>query len=151
MPPAVPRLDAAEVLARLARGGWSWSWSAPRRAARWVLRSCDGPDGHGGVLTRAGDGSAASEASLRLTADVLDVARAAGVPAPRYELIAGIDDAHAVVQEQLVGSVPEEVGPGLVRAMLGECERWAGLLAERAEIGPVSLHLTESGPGFCGA
>jgi aminoglycoside phosphotransferase (APT) family kinase protein len=149
MPPAVPRLDAAEMLARLARGGVELELLGAAPGGEVGAAFVRWPDGHDGVLTRAGDGSSASEALLRRTAEVLDMARAAGVPTPRYELIAGIGDAHAVVQERLPGGVPTEVGPAIVRAMLAACERWAGLLVGRPEIEPTSLYLTESGPGFC--
>jgi aminoglycoside phosphotransferase (APT) family kinase protein len=55
----------------------------------------------------------------------------------------------AVVQERLAGAPPERVDAGLVEEMLDLNRRMAGLLAGRADLAPVPLYLTGSGPGFC--
>ncbi|WP_420110940.1 aminoglycoside phosphotransferase family protein [Pseudactinotalea sp.] len=149
IPPAVPRLDAPRVLAALARAGVRLELIGAAPGGEVGAAFVRWPDGHEGVLTRAGDGSAASEAALRQTADVLDLARARGVPVPRYDLIARVGETHAVVQDRLPGSAPERVEPELVHEMLAAAAAWDGLLAERSDLTPAPLHLTASGPGFC--
>src|SRR5215467_12651346 len=56
------------------------------------------PDGHRSVLTAGPCGPEA-----RRAADLAAVARAAGVPAPRYELVVALPSVTAVVQELLPG------------------------------------------------
>lgn len=102
------------------------------------------PDGHRSVLTC---GPAASPAGL---ADSLTAAaRSAGVPAPRYELVARLGELTAVVQELLPGSPPEIMTRPTVESMLAVHERCRGLLAGRADLKPPSLYLRSDGPGFC--
>ncbi|WP_158602887.1 phosphotransferase family protein [Jiangella rhizosphaerae] len=150
IPAPTPRLDAAQLVDALFRThgiGLDLVGRAPggevgAAFVRW-------PDGRDAVLTRAGDGSAESAAALRATADVLGLARSRGVPVPRYDLIAPVDGAHAVVQERLPGAVPHVVDARLVERMIAVTRTWSGLLAGRADLEPPTLHLTESGPGFC--
>lgn len=149
IPSAVTRLDALDVVATLARDGIVLELVGPAPGGEVGAAFVRWPDGREGVLTRAGDGSAASEVALRQTAEVLDLARGRGVPAPRYDLIAGVGETHAVVQERLPGAAPERVEPELVHEMLAAVRTWDGLLADRSELGSPPLYLTESGPGFC--
>jgi aminoglycoside phosphotransferase (APT) family kinase protein len=97
------------------------------------------PDGHRSVLTY-GDPRAA---------DLVEVARAAGIPAPRYELVTTVDRATVLVQERLPGAPPARVDRALVEQMVALNDRMAGLLATSPAVPPVDLYLTGSGPGFC--
>ncbi|WP_162606278.1 phosphotransferase [Jiangella asiatica] len=150
LPAPIPPLDAAQLVSALYREhdvrlelvGVAPGGEVGAAFVRW-------PDGRDGVLTRAGDGSGESEASLRATAEVLELARTHGVPAPRYDLIAAVDGAHVVVQERLPGALPEAVDALLVDRMVAATQVWSGLLAGRTELEPPSLYLTDSGPGFC--
>lgn len=150
LPPPVARLDPPGVIAALARDhgihlelvGAAAGGEVGAAYVRW-------PDGRDGVVTRAGDASAESGDQLRLTADVLVLARERGVPAPRYDLIIPLAGTHAVVQERLGGAEPQVVDTGLVDQMVAVTEPWCGLLTDRDDLEPASLHLTESGPGFC--
>jgi hypothetical protein len=104
------------------------------------------PDGHRSVLTcqPAGNGAMA-----RQQARIVEVARNAGVPAPRYELIAELPDAVAIVQELLPGTRPAAVGWRTVESMVEVNRRCRGLLADRADLPAPSLYLRSDGPGFC--
>ena len=106
------------------------------------------PDGRQGVLTQLGDGPAAWSRAER-TGGLLALARSRGIPAPDYALVARLPDRIAVVQELLPGAAPDVVDPPLVEAMTSLSGRGAGLLAGRADVPAVELHLLRSGPGFC--
>lgn len=103
------------------------------------------PDGRAGVLTR-GDGS---PDDLRRTAEVLDVVRRHGLPVPRYELLAELPDGIGVVQERLTGQPPTRIDRALLESMIAITDRFAGLAAKVPELPVPSMHLLESGPGFC--
>jgi len=82
-------------------------------------------------------------------APLLDRARAAGVPAPRYELTVPDGTATYLVQTLLPGTPPNVVDRTLVTAMFAINGRLAGLLADRADLTAPSLFLRSDGPGFC--
>jgi hypothetical protein len=136
----VRRLDPARVLDRLAEhtgvrlrlAGMSSHGEVGAAYVTW-------PDGHRSVLTH-GPGH---------VAPLLDIARAAGIPAPRYELAVDLGDDAVVVQELLPGVPPSTVDRALVDRMLGLHDRFAGLLADHPELPLVELYLRRSGPGFC--
>lgn len=92
------------------------------------------PDGHRSVL---GGGN---PAAAKFTA----IAKAAGLPAPAYELTGD----GWIVQELLPGSPPSQVDDALLAQLVALNERFAGLCAG-VEQPPLPLYLTESGPGFC--
>jgi Ser/Thr protein kinase RdoA (MazF antagonist) len=75
-------------------------------------------------------------------------ARAAGVPAPRYELLQELPSCVAVVQELLPGSPPDPAAPRTVESMVELNGRCRGLLAGQAGPG-APLYLRTDGPGFC--
>jgi hypothetical protein len=104
------------------------------------------PDGHLSVLTCV---PAEHRAWAHQGADLARIARAAGVPAPRYELVAELPDVVAVVQELLPGTAPATVTRPTVESMLELTKRLRGLLAERADLPMASLYLRTDGPGFC--
>jgi len=101
------------------------------------------PDGHQGVLTVASSAAAARKATVPL-----DVARARGLPVPRYELIVPTCDAAALVQQRLSGSPPDQVNLKLVRAMVDLVDRFADLLVGRDDVDVPDLYLRHSGPGY---
>ncbi|WP_235854152.1 aminoglycoside phosphotransferase family protein [Nonomuraea aridisoli] len=92
------------------------------------------PDGHRSVLTRGPDVS-----------HLLSVARAAGIPAPGYELV----HPPIVVQQLLPGAVARVPTARTVADMVDVNRRCRGLLAGRADLPPLRLHLRDDGPGFC--
>ncbi|MFF5225759.1 phosphotransferase [Dactylosporangium sp. NPDC000521] len=96
------------------------------------------PDGRRAVLT---SGNAAS-------ARLVPIARAAGVPAPRYERVAGVAGVTVVVQEFLPGASPAVTDSAVVDAMLAVSARCAGLLRDSG-LPPRQLYLHRDGPGFC--
>jgi hypothetical protein len=104
------------------------------------------PDSHRSVLTwqAAGRGP-----DVRRAEELLAVARANGVPAPRYKLVEELPCAVAVVQELLPGSVPIAIGERTVESMIEVNRRCRELLAGRADLAAAPLFLREDGPGFC--
>jgi aminoglycoside phosphotransferase (APT) family kinase protein len=100
------------------------------------------PDGRDGVVTC----SPASAERMRLTAEVLELARSRGLPVPRHDLVVELaDGAVAVVQERLPGVPARRVDAGVVEAMFAMNERFAGLLAARADVPAVWLASLEPG------
>jgi hypothetical protein len=140
----VQRLDVERVLAQLAEATGLHLTADGRCAGgqvgayyvRW-------PDGHRSVLTwRPGD-------SLDDTTALVDAARTAGIPAPRYELVADLGGAQAIVQELAPGAPPATTDQRLVAEMVELSGRCAGLLSDRSDLPPRALYLRRSGPGFC--
>ncbi|MEV0570725.1 hypothetical protein [Dactylosporangium sp. NPDC050588] len=95
------------------------------------------PDGRRAVLT---SGNAAS-------APLVTIARAAGVPAPRYERVADVAGVTVVVQELLPGLPPAATDRAVVDAMLAVSARCTGLLRDSG-LPPRQLYLHSDGPGF---
>src|SRR5687768_12857478 len=129
----VARLAAAQVAGRL-----GLRYEGPCAGGEVGAAYVRWPDGRRSVLT----------GGFPAAADMVAVARAAGLPAPRYELVTEVDGAWVVVQERLAGTPPEAVDRALVDQMLALNERCAGLLANSA-LPPLPLYLRGSGPGFC--
>ncbi|GAA1529642.1 hypothetical protein GCM10009827_053650 [Dactylosporangium maewongense] len=96
------------------------------------------PDGRRAVLT---SGNAAS-------APLVTIARAAGVPAPRYERVTDVAGVTVVVQELLPGLPPAVTDRAVVDAMLAVSARCTGLLRDSG-LPPRQLYLHSDGPGFC--
>lgn len=103
------------------------------------------PGGRRSVLTWQPGSSATHHRGI---ADLLDIARGRGVPAPRYEHVLQVGDAVAVIQERLPGSAPTEITPHLIDQLVELNHRLRGALPESPHP-PTPLYLTESGPGFC--
>jgi aminoglycoside phosphotransferase (APT) family kinase protein len=143
VPPAVRRLDVRGLVdgvaeragVRLEVLGATSGGQVGAAYVRW-------PDGRQGVLT-VGSGD------LKLTVEVLALARLRGIPVPAYELIVELPDGVAIVQQRLPGERPERADLRLVQAMVEINERFAGLLADRPDVPVPDLHLRTSGPGFC--
>jgi aminoglycoside phosphotransferase (APT) family kinase protein len=85
----------------------------------------------------------------REIAELVDIARARGVPAPRYEHVLQIGADVAVLQEQLPGSAPKRATPELADAMVALNDRCRGALTGRDDVAAAELYLRRSGPGFC--
>lgn len=103
-------------------------------------------DGRRLVLTWQPDTSAARH---RETAELVQIARARGVPAPRYEHVLQVGADVAVLQELLPGSPPSRATPELVDAMVELNGRCRDALAGRDDLAAAELYLRRSGPGFC--
>jgi phosphotransferase family enzyme len=172
MPHAGPGVPASKGPATIGRGGGGRD-SYPR-AERWqattVLREladiagvhladggrCHGgqigasyvrwPDGHVSVLTALPTGQLTE---ARRAESLTAIARAAGVPAPRFELIAELPSVTAIVQERLSGTPPATISRQLVTGMVEVNQRCRGLLADQTDLPPPSLYLRTDGPGFC--
>lgn len=138
-----PEMVLAELAAatgiRLVSEGWCRGGQIGACYVRWA-------DGHLSVLTAGPPGGLeASQRAAALTAD----ARAAGVPAPRYELVVALPRFTAVIQELLPGTVPTTVTRRTVASMVEVTRRCRGLLADRPDLPAPSLFLRTDGPGFC--
>ncbi|WP_222106069.1 phosphotransferase family protein [Catellatospora sichuanensis] len=138
--PRTPRLNPAELVSRLAEvtgvrlevEGRCPGGEVGAAYVRW-------PDGRRSVLT---EGSPHAEP---LTA----IARQAGLPAPRYELVAEVGGACVIVQELRPGAAPTVVDRCLIEAMLACSELMRGLLHAAPQTRRIDLHLRASGPGYC--
>lgn len=105
------------------------------------------PDGHRSVLTYL---EPVNLAWARQGAELTAIVRAAGVPAPRYELVAELPGVIAVVQELLPGApAGGAVSRVTVESMLAVNRSCRGLLAGRNDLPDPSLFLRSDGPGFC--
>lgn len=103
-------------------------------------------NGHRFVLTWQPD---ASVVRHREIAGLVSLARARGVPAPRYEHVLQVGADVAVLQEPLAGSPPTRATPELVDVLVALNERCRGALAGRDDVARAELYLRHSGPGFC--
>jgi Phosphotransferase enzyme family len=130
---------AAATGVRLTAEGWCRGGQIGACYVRW-------PDRHRSVLTCL---PPELLAWARQGSELARIARAAGVLAPRYELIAELPSVTAAVQELLPGTPPAAVTRRTVRSMVEVNGRLRGLLSGRADILPASLYLRTDGPGFC--
>jgi Phosphotransferase enzyme family len=145
--PRTARLAADVVLGELARtAGVDLDYDGPCSGGQVGAAYVRWPDGHRSVLTcqPAGNGALA-----RRQEEIVAVAKAAGVPAPSYELVAELPSAVAIVQELLPGARPAPIGWRTVESMVEVNHRCRGLLAGRADVPAPSLFLQSDGPGFC--
>lgn len=91
------------------------------------------PDGRAAALTRTLE----PMARMRQTAEVLESARVAGIPVPRYQLVTELDDGYVtVVQERMPGRHVYDAGAETVDGIVAANERFAGLLAGRPDVPP---------------
>jgi hypothetical protein len=77
----------------------------------------------------------------RQGAELAEIARVAGVLAPRYELIADLPSVTAAVPELLPGTPPAAVTRRTVVSMVEVNGRLRGLLSGRADLPQASLYL----------
>ncbi|NBE98297.1 aminoglycoside phosphotransferase [Nonomuraea sp. KC401] len=127
----VPRLDITRYLERLPV---PLTYDGPCHGGEVGAAYVRWPDGHRSVLTRGPDVS-----------ELPAVARAAGVPAPAYELV----HPPVVVQELLPGGPARVPTAETVRSMIEINRRCRGVLAGRTDLPGLPLYLREDGPGFC--
>jgi hypothetical protein len=146
----VPRLDAAGLLEQLrAATGTDLELIGPLPGGQVGAALVRWPDGHEGVLTHWGDATDEAWARIGRTGELLDIARDAGIPAPRYELVTRLPDRIAVVQERLPGEPPSRVDLALIEHLVAIAGRGEGLLRGRPDVPAAELFLLRSGPGFC--
>ncbi|SDH71114.1 phosphotransferase family protein [Nonomuraea jiangxiensis] len=129
--PRVPRLDVHRYLGELPV---PLEYEGPCPGGQVGAAYVRWPDGHRSVLTLGPDVS-----------ELLAPARAAGVPAPRYELV----HPPVVVQELLPGTTPRTPTAATIRSMVEVNRRCRGVLAGRPDLPGLRLHLRADGPGFC--
>lgn len=98
------------------------------------------PDGRPAVITRY----LGPMADARRAAEVLNDARALGLPIPRHDHVLQIDDQVLFVQERLPGS-PAEPTPAVIDMIIDLNDRFAGLLADRLDVPALPLCLQHSG------
>jgi len=99
------------------------------------------PDGREGVLTCP----PVSIERMRLTAEILALAKSRGLPVPRHDLVVSLADTRtAVVQERLPGRHIRTVNVALVEALVETNDRFTGLLADRPDVPSPSLCLRRS-------
>jgi hypothetical protein len=102
--PRVSRLDADRLVDRLAgQSGVRLQIEGRPRGGQVGAVYVRWPDGHRSVLTHV---PATALTRARETARNVEFARSAGVPAPRYELVAELGEQVAIVQELLPGVRP---------------------------------------------
>lgn len=101
------------------------------------------PDGRPGVITYADP----PIERVRLTAEVLDLAKARGLPVPTYEFVGEFGDGRiVVVQERLPGDPIGRVDVPLIDDLIALNDRFAGLLTGRTDVPGPQLCLRRSGP-----
>lgn len=89
-------------------------------------------------------------AEVQRVAELVAIARTAGIPAPRYEDIIPLPGGSVVVLQEFVEGVRPTAAPGLVASLLELSDRRRDLLSGPShQIEGTPLYLTEDGPGFC--
>jgi len=109
------------------------------------------PNGTSSVLTWRGPraGRDGAREAVR-TADLVAIARGAGIPAPEYEDVVLLPDGGVVVLQEFVAGVRPEPNPDVITALLEFAERRRGLLKGTALADEgTPLYLSDDGPGFC--
>jgi Phosphotransferase enzyme family len=131
MLPPVPKLDVHRWLEELPV---SLSYEGPCPGGQVGAAYVRWPDGHRSVLTHGPD-----------VRELVAAARAAGIPAPRYELV----HPPVVVQELLPGTIARVPAVRTIEGMVEVNRRCRGLLAGRSDLPALRLYLRSDGPGFC--
>lgn len=131
-----PDLELVELLA----GG---------EVGAWLVRC---PDGHQAALTWSPPlrpGQPPNE--LARVQALMEIARDAGIPAPRYEAVLDLGERGvAILQERASGRLPHMASPGLMDRLLELAEIRRGLLRGSEYAQQASpLYLSHSGPGYC--
>lgn len=149
----MPRIDAAALRAEVeATDGPSLTLMEPLSGGAvgaWLVRW---PDGHDGVMTWAPPPPAGAPShQLDDVQALMEIARGAGLPVPRYEAVVDVGAlGAAVLQERAVGRLPGPASAELVKGLIALAELRRGLHAGTAFAArPMALYLGASGPGFC--
>ena len=150
--PTVTRLDVDEVLHAMAAVG-----AVPVVPVRplsggavgaWVVRRSNGETS---VLTWRGPtpGQAGAAFGQRIT-ELVTIARAHGIPAPRYEEVVALADGGVAVLQEFVAGTRPAPGHRVIAELLKFSERRRGVLAGTGhEKEAMPLYLRHDGPGFC--
>ncbi|MEQ7127719.1 phosphotransferase [Actinopolymorpha sp. B11F2] len=102
------------------------------------------PDGREGVISR----SKLPLARMRQTAEAVNLAKAAGLPVARHELVVELSDGLvAIVQERLPGRHATRIDARVIDAVVEMNERFAHLLADRLDIPTSAAFPTPDGGG----
>lgn len=98
------------------------------------------PDGRHSVLTR----TRYPIEHLNSTAEIVELARAHGIPAPRYELITKLRDWTILVQERLPGTPPSggHIDLPMMEAILALNESFAELLVHQHDVPTIEVKLS---------
>lgn len=109
------------------------------------------PNGASSVLTwRGPQRGRDSAADVARTADLVEVARRVGVPAPAYEDVVPLADGGVVVLQEFVAGVRPNLSVDVITSLLELTEHRRGVLkATRYKNERTRLHLIDDGPGFC--
>jgi len=150
--PTVARLDINEILNAMASVG-----AVPVVPVRqlsggavgaWAVRR---PNGETSVLTWRGTtrGSDGASFAQRIT-ELVTIARAHGIPAPRYEDVVALPDGGVVVLQEFVAGTRPAPGRRVVAQLLQLSEHRRGVLSGTGhEKEGMPLYLRQDGPGFC--
>jgi aminoglycoside phosphotransferase (APT) family kinase protein len=96
------------------------------------------PDGRAGVLTCP----PVPAELMRLTAEILELAKSSGLPVPRHEIVVPLTyECTAVVQERLPGKPIGWADVDTIDALVEMNDRFAGFLADRPDVPRPSLYL----------
>ncbi len=131
-----PPIELVEPLSGGAVGAWLVRWS----------------DGHLGVMTWGPPPRSVDRRDqLGDIQALMDIARNAGLPVPRYEAVIDVGElGAAVLQEKASGILPTRATRGLVENLIAMAETRRGLLTGTAYAAqPMPLYLGASGPGYC--
>ncbi len=150
--PTVARLDINEVLNAIASVG-----AAPVVPVRplsggavgaWAVRR---PNGETSVLTWRGPRRGEDEvASAQRITELVTIARAHGIPAPRYEDVVALPDGGVVILQEFVAGMRPASGRQVVASLLELSERRRSVLSGTGyEKEGTALYLRQDGPGFC--
>lgn len=102
------------------------------------------PDGRAGVLSQP---AYASAERMRLTAEILEIARARGIPVPRHDIVVELaDGGAAVVQQHLPGETTGFVDVATIDTMVDMNEQFADLLIDRSDVPVPPLNLRPMTP-----
>ncbi|MEQ4209502.1 phosphotransferase [Actinopolymorpha sp. B9G3] len=102
------------------------------------------PDGRDGAISR----SKLPLARMRQTAEAVNLAKAAGLPVARHELVVQLSDGLvAIVQERLPGRHATRIDARVIDAVVETNERFAHLLADRLDIPTSAAFPTPDGGG----
>jgi len=150
--PTVARLEINEVLDAMASVG-----AAPVVPVRplsggavgaWAVRR---PNGETSVLTWRGPTRGQDGVALaHRIAELVTIARAHGIPAPRYEDVVALPNGGAVVLQEFVAGTRPAPRRRVVAELLQLSERRRGVLSGTGhEKDGTRLYLRQDGPGFC--
>ena len=150
--PVVARLDIDAAMTSVASaGGPPVSPVRPLSGGAVGAWEVVRPDGASSVLTWRGPQLGRDNAGdVARTADLVEVARRVGVPAPAYEDVVPLADGGVVVLQEFVAGVRPDLSIAVITSLLELTERRRGVLKGTGyENEGTGLYLIDDGPGFC--